>query len=97
MLSSKGRSSACQRSCQLLRHEASPLCWRCSEPIVQALHHNDRMAWTADHIVPLAHGGSHDLSNLLPTHRSCNSRGGAAMTNGTPGIGTPPPASRRWR
>lgn len=27
---------------------------------------------TADHIVPVRNGGTHDLSNLQPSHLSCN-------------------------
>ncbi len=34
---------------------------------------------TADHIVPRARGGTNDLSNLVPAHRSCNSRRGGQM------------------
>jgi 5-methylcytosine-specific restriction endonuclease McrA len=37
--------------------------------------------FTADHIVPRAHGGPDTLDNLRCVHRSCNSRRGA---------GTPP-------
>jgi DNA-directed RNA polymerase subunit RPC12/RpoP len=29
---------------------------------------------TADHLVPKARGGTNDESNLVPAHRSCNSR-----------------------
>jgi 5-methylcytosine-specific restriction endonuclease McrA len=36
---------------------------------------------TADHIIPYDAGGSDDLSNLRPAHRSCNSRAGAAYVN----------------
>lgn len=34
---------------------------------------SNRRAWTADHIVPVSHGGSHDLANLQPAHAACNS------------------------
>jgi 5-methylcytosine-specific restriction enzyme A len=33
---------------------------------------------TADHIVPKARGGTNDESNLVPAHRSCNSRRAAS-------------------
>lgn len=32
---------------------------------------------TLDHIVPRSLGGSDDLDNLAPAHKSCNSRRGA--------------------
>lgn len=32
---------------------------------------------TADHIVPRSRGGTDELANLRPAHRSCNSRRGA--------------------
>lgn len=38
-------------------------------------------ASTADHIIPLALGGSHDLTNLRASCQACNSRGGAALSN----------------
>lgn len=43
-----------------------PRCYRCGRP-----------ATTADHIVPLAEGGSHAITNLRPACEQCNkSRGG---------------------
>jgi 5-methylcytosine-specific restriction endonuclease McrA len=48
--------------------------WRC--------HWCGRWANTADHYpTPLAHGGSHELENLVASCRVCNSRGGAKITN----------------
>jgi 5-methylcytosine-specific restriction endonuclease McrA len=40
-----------------------------------------RLATTADHIVPLALGGTHDLANLRPSCRHHNSKMGADLTN----------------
>jgi 5-methylcytosine-specific restriction endonuclease McrA len=38
-------------------------------------------ATTVDHAVPVARGGTHDLSNLRPACASCNSSTGASMGN----------------
>jgi 5-methylcytosine-specific restriction endonuclease McrA len=48
-------------------------CWLCGEDAKP----ND--PWTADHIIPLALGGSNKLSNLAKAHLSCNSRRGQAL------------------
>lgn len=41
-----------------------------------------RKAATADHVVPVSRGGSHDLSNLVPACKKCNQeRGGAEGRN----------------
>lgn len=39
-------------------------------------------ATTRDHIIPYSHGGTDDLANLRPAHRSCNSRRGNKALNG---------------
>lgn len=65
-----------------LRAEMAPICHRCGGDIDLTLDRNDRMSWTLDHITPLAYGGDpYDVGNLRPSHRSCNARGGAEMTN----------------
>ena len=45
-------------------------CQRCGKP-----------ANTADHIVPLSAGGTHELANLRALCQSCNSVLGAEVTN----------------
>ena len=35
----------------------------------------------ADHLHPRGYGGSDDLANLAPAHRSCNGRRGAQLGN----------------
>jgi 5-methylcytosine-specific restriction endonuclease McrA len=45
-------------------------CWRCGA-----------YAGTVDHVVPVALGGTHELSNLRPACSSCNSSTGASMGN----------------
>ena len=60
------------------------ICWLCGKP----------GADTVDHILPLSKFPelAHDLGNLRPAHRSCNSKKGAG--SGTPAADMP--RSRRW-
>jgi 5-methylcytosine-specific restriction endonuclease McrA len=51
---------------------------------------------TADHVVPLVLGGSHDLANLVACCRRCNSRRGAQLTNDLKAAGKVGARSRRW-
>jgi 5-methylcytosine-specific restriction protein A len=60
-----------RRRKQLLTTATS--CWWCPEPFTEA----DPV--TIDHVVPLHLGGSNDPSNLVPAHRSCNSRRGSQL------------------
>lgn len=51
-----------------IRHavfEKSKVCAICGKPI-------DELDFTIDHRIPLSRGGTNDLSNLQPTHESCN-------------------------
>lgn len=48
-------------------------CSLCGKPFDWSLHPSDGMAWTADHITPLAVGG-HITGPMRPAHRSCNSK-----------------------
>lgn len=50
-------------------------CWLCLQPIDYSLDYRDPLAFTADHVEPLARGGAL-LGVLKPAHRSCNSRRG---------------------
>lgn len=54
-----------------------PPCWLCGEPIDYSLPHMDPMAFVIDHVVPLAHGGKNDITNVAPAHRTCNRTKGA--------------------
>jgi 5-methylcytosine-specific restriction endonuclease McrA len=51
---------------------------------------------TADHVLPLALGGTHDVSNLRPLCRRCNSRLGAELTNEIKASRRLGGRSRRW-
>ena len=55
-----------------------------------------RPATTADHITPLAAGGSHDLANLRPMCGHHNSALGAAITNRLKAARVMGRRSRRW-
>jgi 5-methylcytosine-specific restriction endonuclease McrA len=75
----KGRDGRSWRKfVALCKRELPPVCHLCGGMINMGLHHNDPMAWTIDHRVPLAKGGApEDLNNAAPAHRRCNSMKGA--------------------
>ena len=64
--------------------EGNPNCWLCGKP----------GADTVDHILPLSQFPelAHDITNLRPAHRSCNSSKGAGTGQAIPKM----PRSRRW-
>jgi 5-methylcytosine-specific restriction endonuclease McrA len=53
---------------------AHPYCHLCGQPFDDPADPP-----VLDHVQPRARGGSHDESNLLPAHRSCNGRKGAGI------------------
>lgn len=55
-------------------------CWLCGEPFDLDLPYTHPMAFTADHVDPMANGGRL-LGDLRPSHRSCNSRRGKRRTD----------------
>lgn len=69
-----------RRLVKVAKRELPPVCGICGGMIDMTLHWNHEMAWTLDHIRPLAEGGApEDLSNLTPAHRVCNSKKGAKL------------------
>lgn len=40
----------------------------------------DPQAWDVDHIVPFAHGGTHQASNVQVSHPACNARKGSRVS-----------------
>lgn len=69
-------------------------CWICGLFIDTDLHWKEPMSFTADHIKPIALGGSL-YGELRPAHRACNSRRGK-KSSGTPHPIRPPVTSRQW-
>ena len=56
-----------------LIRESAPYCALCGGYVDKALSGRHPLGPSADHIIPVSHGGTHDLSNLQLTHSSCNS------------------------
>lgn len=79
MASSDGRSSRAWKAiCAQLKRELPPICWLCGGDIDLGLHHLDKWAWTLDHVLSLDEHPelAHELANLRPAHRTCNSSKG---------------------
>lgn len=68
------------------------VCWLCGYGFNFDLDWRDPMAFTADHVEPIATGGSM-LGELRPAHRSCNSRRGAGRA---PRVTSRPVTARQW-
>jgi hypothetical protein len=53
---------------------------------------------TVDHITPVSRGGTNELANLQPAHRSCNRAKGGQVAHGTHAPrGPQPPSGTRLR
>lgn len=67
-----------RRKAEQLKHRAKANawpCWVCGEPIDYSLDYRAALAFTADHVAPIAAGGP-ILGDLKPAHRGCNARRG---------------------
>jgi 5-methylcytosine-specific restriction endonuclease McrA len=49
-------------------------CWLCEQPIDMTIRVPLGGAFTVDHVLPVAAGGTNDMENLRPAHRRCNCR-----------------------
>lgn len=47
-------------------------CWICEKPVDRGLRYPDPMSRSWDHVIPLAAGGSHTMSNIALSHLFCN-------------------------
>lgn len=81
--SDKKLCDICRRAIRGTRHGVSSAylaardgtnCGICGGTVDLRLRHPDRWSPSVDHIVPVAHGGTHDESNLQLTHLTCNVR-----------------------
>ena len=50
------------------------VCWLCGQPIDLTASRMSPGGFSVDHVVPRSKGGTHDLANLRPAHRRCNTR-----------------------
>ena len=48
-------------------------CHICGLPIDYTLPHTEPKSFVIDHVIPLAKGGSDDITNIRAAHRDCNS------------------------
>ena len=71
----QGRDLRAYRRAAANLKRTATICHLCGQEIDTSLPTMHPMAWTADHVTPLAAGG-HVLGELAPAHRSCNSRKG---------------------
>ena len=54
-------------------------CFLCKDPIDRRRRCPDWRAATIEHIIPLAHGGTHTWDNVAPAHYICNQTKGARL------------------
>lgn len=69
---STNRNTATRDRHRQVIKQARPPCHICGEPIDYNAHHLDPLAFTIDHITPIAAGGQDVLDNLAAAHRGCN-------------------------
>ena len=74
------RTGSYARNAAKVRANAN-LCYLCGKPFTL------EDPPVADHVQPRVFGGSDELENLRPAHRSCNGRKGADLPGWSKGIG----------
>lgn len=68
----RARSLRHKVSIRVLAETKGSICGICGQPVNMNLAYPDAMSPSIDHIVPYAHGGSHDIENLQVAHLRCN-------------------------
>jgi len=75
-----------------------PRCYLCKKFLSKPTQYRGKLLWRygepshIDHIVPLAHGGTHTRANVTLVHASCNLNKRTALTDLLPGERGPLPA-----
>jgi hypothetical protein len=62
------------RSASVLAERDGSHCGICAAPVDMELAHPHPMSASVDHVVPRAHGGADDFSNLQLAHLTCNQK-----------------------
>lgn len=65
-------TSTAHRKHRALIAATKPPCAICGQPIDYTIRYPHPDAYTLDHVVPVARGGSDSLSNKQPAHNRCN-------------------------
>lgn len=74
------RNKVAREKAKAMRSTKPVLCALCGESIDMTLPYYDKMAWTLEHVTPLAAGG-HVMGRTVWAHRSCNSKKGDGRNN----------------
>lgn len=73
-MSKEPRDSAQRKRHRQAIARSRPACWICGNPVDYSLKWPDPMCFVVDHVLPLAKGGSDDISNKKAAHNTCNSK-----------------------
>ena len=74
------RNKVAREKAKAMRSTKPVICALCGEPIDMTLPYYHKMAWTLEHVTPLAAGG-HVMGRTVWAHRSCNSKKGDGRNN----------------
>lgn len=80
-----GEFTTAEWNALVARHPACPMCRRVWSEIPS--NPSGGSVITADHVVPLARGGTNDIDNIQPLCYSCNSKKGTKLMGEMTGIG----------
>lgn len=62
--------------------QTQSICYLCGQPVDFTIKPPDFFSPAVDHIIPLARGGSNELTNLMLTHRGCNLKKSSHLLTG---------------